>query len=286
MQDTAGQKIAIPTSSVAVFRILGQNPGPMTGPGTNSYLIEGQKRCLIDPGPGDAGQLQCFLQALGNQKLDYILVTHTHRDHSPAAAALQQATGAQRVGMLPAADASGQDHSFSPDLDLVGGDCLDCGDYQIELLHTPGHVSNHLCFLLREEKLLFTGDHVLQGTTPVILPPDGDMKDYLDSLLHLQNLDLAMLAPGHGEVMRQPQQEIAALIEHRQRREAKIVAALERLGQSAMDEILLAVYDDVAEHLLPWARKTLLAHLLKLEREGKALRDHQAEQEFWRLHGN
>lgn len=286
MQGTAGQKIAIPTTRVAVFRILGQNPGPMTGPGTNSYLIDGQKRCLIDPGPADETQLQCFLQALQGQNLDYILVTHTHRDHSPGAAALKRATGAQLVGMLPPVEASGQDQSFSPDLALAGGDSLDCGDYRIDLLHTPGHVSNHLCYLLREEKLLFTGDHVLQGTTPVILPPDGDMKDYLDSLQTLQGLDLAMLAPGHGEVMGQPQQEIAALIAHRLRREAKIVAALQDLGATAMDDLLLAVYDDVAEHLLPWARKTLLAHLLKLERDGRALWQQQNGQEIWQLHGS
>lgn len=283
MQEQAGRKIALETAKLPVFRILGHNPGPMTGPGTNSYLIEGARRCLLDPGPVDARQLQCFLEALDGASLDFILVTHTHRDHSPGARALKEATGAQLVG-LPVPDAMGQDHSFVPDIQLAGGECLDGGDYTLEAIHTPGHVSNHLCFLLREEKLLFTGDHVLQGTTPVILPPDGDMKDYMDSLAYLLNLDLAALAPGHGEVMRQPREEISALIAHRHKREQKVIAGLRRLGESSIESLVQDVYDDVPGHLIPWAKKTLLAHLLKLEREGQAVSRQVASDQHWGLH--
>lgn len=277
MQGKPGEAVALATSSVPVFRLLGNNPGPMTGPGTNSYLIVGQRCCLLDPGPADARMVAAVQHSLAGRALDYILVTHTHRDHSPGAALFRDATGAELVG-LPAPDAEGQDRGFTPDRQWHGGDLLDCGDYQLQLIHTPGHVSNHLCYLLLEERLLFTGDHVLQGTTPVILPPDGDMSDYLDSLACLQTLDLAMLAPGHGEVMRDPQQELAGLIAHRQKREAKIIASLRGLDRCDIDTLVSQVYDDVAVHLLPWARRTLLAHLLKLQRDGRA----EQREQTWR----
>lgn len=269
MRGSPGEAVALATASVPVFRILGNNPGPMTGPGTNSYLILGQRRCLVDPGPADERMVTAVQQALAGRRLDFILVTHTHRDHSPGASLLQAATGAELVG-LPAPDAEGQDHGFRPARRWQHGDVLDGGDFRLQFVHTPGHVSNHLCYLLKEERLLFTGDHVLQGTTPVILPPDGDMAAYLNSLNHLQTLDLAMLAPGHGEVMTDPQRELAALIAHRLKREASIVAGLESLGPCDLDSLVRHVYHDVPEQLWPMARRTLLAHLLKLQSDGRA----------------
>ncbi len=265
-----GEAVDLGMKSVPVSRILGRNPGPMTGPGTNSYLIGQEKLCLVDPGPLDPEQLANFLSAIGERKLVYILLTHTHGDHSPGAMPLAAETGAEIVG-LPAPEGIAQDHSTRFSRQWVETEELDVGEYKVGLIHTPGHVSNHLCYLLIEEQLLFTGDHVLQGTTSVILPPDGDMADYLNSLQKLQSLELKGLAPGHGGIMEKPQEEIAGLIAHRLKREEKIVERLVQLGKASVDELVLSAYDDVAEHLIPWAKKTLLAHLIKLQKDGRAV---------------
>tara|TARA_B100000959_G_scaffold287402_1_gene371777 strand:+ start:7981 stop:8874 length:894 start_codon:yes stop_codon:yes gene_type:complete len=273
-----GLPMPIADTTVPVYRILGRNPSAMTGPGTNSYLIGDNSLCLLDPGPIDAAQLDSFMGAIGERRLQYILITHTHGDHSPAASPIQEATGAELVG-LPAPAVAGHDKSFRPSRSWQHGDILQCGEYRIRLIHTPGHVSNHFCFLLEQEQLLFTGDHVLQGTTSVILPPDGDMGHYLDSLRFLQTLDLRYFAPGHGDIMDQPQQELEALIAHRLKREQKIIDRLAQLGRSSMETLVRSVYDDVAEHLIPWAKKTLLAHLIKLEREAVVV----SENGHWQL---
>ena len=264
---TPGVAMPIDGLRTPVSRILGRNPGPMTGPGTNSYLIGKERLCLIDPGPVDEKQLSNFLEAIKGNKLEYILVTHTHGDHSPAAKMLQAETGAELVG-IEAPDALGQDHTFSPSKIWGDGDEINCDEYKLRLIHTPGHVSNHICYLLIGEGLLFTGDHILQGTTSVILPPDGDMGAYLCSLQSLKDLPLRFLAPGHGAVMDNPAKEIQHLINHRMKRERKVLSGLEKLGNCLLDDLVLVVYDDVAAHLIPWAKKTMLAHLLKLQREG------------------
>ena len=277
-----GVPVELETEAVRVRRILGLNPGPMTGPGTNTYLIGTDNLTLIDPGPIDAAQLKNFLAAIGDSRLVNILVTHTHGDHSPGALALAKETGATLIG-LNAPQAPGQDHSFVSDIACTDGDIIECQDtagrYSLQLIHTPGHVSNHLCFLLREEGLLFTGDHVLQGTTPVILPPDGDMSDYLSSLERLLSLPLISLAPAHGEVMRAPFTEIEKLIAHRLKREAKILERLRLLTPCTDDELVVSAYDDVGEHLLPWAKRTMSAHLIKLAKEGKA----RFDDSHWRV---
>ena len=273
-----GVPTAIDGCKIPVQRILGRNPGPMTGPGTNSYLIGQNRLCLLDPGPIDEVQFESFMSAIGNRKLEYLLLTHTHGDHSPGAARIHEATDATLVG-ISAPNVAGQDQSFQPKQKWRHGDEVDCGEYTIRLIHTPGHVSNHLCFLLVEEALLFTGDHVLQGTTSVILPPDGDMGSYLDSLAYLQTLRLRYLAPGHGGIMDEPQLEIEKLIAHRLKREAKVLAGLAELGECTVDELVLIVYDDVAEHLIPWAKRTMLAHLIKLQRDGRIVES----QDRWRL---
>ncbi len=263
----AGRPVSVGRTSVPVQRILGRNPGPMTGPGTNSYLIGSSQLALLDPGPRDDIQCDNFLAAIGERELKYILVTHTHGDHSPGAQRLQAMTGAELVGL--AAPASGNhDREFKPSKQWKHADVLETDEYALQLIHTPGHVSNHICFLLQEEQMLFTGDHILQGTTSVILPPDGDMSDYLASLTSLSLMPLRYLAPGHGELMEQPKAEIEKLIAHRLKREQKVLNGIDELVSSTVDELVLEVYNDVAEHLIPWAKKTMLAHLIKLQRDG------------------
>lgn len=263
-------KVGLPVSlagrSVRVSRLLAPNAGPMTGPGTNTYLIGDRQLALVDPGPLDESHVDSILAAIAGRELRWILVTHTHADHSPAAAVIASHTGAELVGLV-APDGGRHDRSFQPARQYRSGELLAGHDFSVELIHTPGHVSNHFCYLIREESMLFTGDHILQGTTSVILPPDGDMADYMVSLRGLLSRQIASLAPGHGQLITDPTAAIKALIEHRTRREDKVLAALPEEGGIGQDALTLKVYDDVAPHLLPWARLTLEAHLIKLQRE-------------------
>lgn len=271
----------------------------MTGPGTNSYVLGDPPCAVLDPGPDDGTHIT-RLRALV-PRLRFVFVTHTHRDHSCGARALAQATGAAIVGLPPPADGL-QDMSCLPsvhpahdsvwllDADEEGrggqpdrrADAAAAGraiqaphSVRLRAIHTPGHASNHVCFLLEEEGLLFSGDHVLDGVTPVILPPDGDMAAYLDSLERLKGYALRAIAPGHGRVIGDPVRVIDGVIAHRARREAKVVAALEARRRGTLDELLPAVYNDVKPELLPIARYSLEAHLIKLHREGRAMRDAQ-----------
>jgi len=262
--------------SLRVLRVTAPNPGPMTGPGTNTYLVgEGGSWTVIDPGPVSEPHLQALLAAAGEAggRIERILVTHTHRDHSPGAVALAAATGAPVWGRV-AAHPDWQDPTFAPDCEAQHGERLPLGPATtLRIIHTPGHASNHLCYLLEEEKTLFTGDHVMQGSTVVINPPDGDMAAYLQALRALLDEDLEWLAPGHGFLVAEPHAVLRALIQHRLRREAKVAAALRALGAGAIGDLLPLVYDDVPAALHPVARRSLLAHLLKLQTDGLAERE-------------
>jgi glyoxylase-like metal-dependent hydrolase (beta-lactamase superfamily II) len=257
--------------STHVRRITARNAGPMTGPGTNSYLVgSGQQCAVIDPGPSDDAHLQSILDAAPGA-IRYILVTHTHPDHSPGALPLQSATGALLLGRTTAHRRS-QDCTFAPDRELRHGERVTpAPGATLRVIHTPGHASNHLCFLLEEEHILFTGDHIIQGSTVVIDPPDGDMAAYIRSLESLLREPLDYLAPGHGTLMPHPQTAIEGLIRHRLRREAKVLTALPRQRPHDLSTLVRRVYDDVPEQLHPLAERSLLAHLLKLEAEGRAL---------------
>jgi glyoxylase-like metal-dependent hydrolase (beta-lactamase superfamily II)/8-oxo-dGTP pyrophosphatase MutT (NUDIX family) len=247
-----------------VTRIIAPNPGVMTGPGTNTYLVGDGEIAVIDPGPAVPSHVDRIVEeAKGG--IRWILCTHTHQDHSPAAALLKAKTGAQLLGR-PAPE--GQDATFKPDFVLENGQRVDLGGIGLRAIHTPGHASNHLCYLLEQTKMLFTGDHVMQGSTVVINPPDGDMRAYLDSLEKLLGEELAIIAPGHGYLIGAPHKELRRLIAHRLGRESKVVRALQQLGEASVDELLPIVYDDVPARIHRVAARSLTAHLEKLAAEG------------------
>lgn len=281
----AGMPVDVGTGKIRVQRVLCPNASVMTGPGTNTYLIGEHELALVDPGPAIPAHTDALIRALAGRPLKWIFVTHTHGDHSPGTQALAAITGAQVIGLAPPAAASYQDHSFKPDRVYHNNEVIGCDGFAMRLIHTPGHVSNHFCFLLQDDALLFTGDHILQGTTPVILPPDGDMSDYMRSLEQLKQMPLKALAPGHGDIVTEPAQMIDTLIRHRQRRELKVLSSLNTLQSCTLDELVLLAYDDVAEHLIPWAKKTLLAHLYKLQREGRvyAAQAPDIENQLWQM---
>ena len=270
--------------SERVIRVTADNGSVMTGPGTNTYLVGGgaaNEWAVIDPGPLDPAHVEAILAAAPGP-IRWIFATHTHNDHSPASLPLQARTGARTHGRV-ADHPMWQDPSFVPDVPLNGGEVFELpGGATLRVVHTPGHASNHLCYLLEQEKLLFTGDHVMQASTVVINPPDGDMAAYVASLRSLLDADLEWLAPGHGFLMAQPRRALQAIIDHRLRREAKVVDALRALGpQAGIDALLARVYDDVAPRLHGMALRSLTAHLHKLQHDGAAV----AARDTWSLVG-
>jgi glyoxylase-like metal-dependent hydrolase (beta-lactamase superfamily II)/8-oxo-dGTP pyrophosphatase MutT (NUDIX family) len=251
-----------------VTRLTAPNPGAMTGPGTNTYLVGEDEIAVIDPGPALDSHVANILEA-GAGRIRWILTTHTHMDHSPAAAALKAATGAQVLGR-PAPAGASQDQAYTAERVPADGESLALGKLLLRAIHTPGHASNHLCYLLEETKMLFTGDHVMQGSTVVINPPDGDMRAYLASLEKLLTEDVAIIAPGHGYLIGAPHKEVRRLIAHRLAREAKVAAVLERRSAATLEELVPDVYDDVSPNLHPVAMRSLTAHLDKLVADGRA----------------
>jgi glyoxylase-like metal-dependent hydrolase (beta-lactamase superfamily II) len=252
-------------------RLRAPNPGPMTGRGTNTYLLGADEVIVIDPGPELDVHIDSILRhAAGPIRL--ILTTHTHRDHSPAAHALAARCGAVVAGM-PAPSCGRQDTAYAPDRVLRDGELVTAGAVDLLAVHTPGHASNHLCFWQPESGTLFSGDHIIAGSTVVIDPPDGDMGQYLCSLQKIRALGARCIMPGHGEPLTDPEAAIDALTAHRLGREAKVTAALPVGAACSLDALTVAVYDDVDPRLHPVAARSLLAHLLKLEAENRATRD-------------
>jgi glyoxylase-like metal-dependent hydrolase (beta-lactamase superfamily II) len=257
-----------------LFRVTAPNPGPMTGNGTNTYLVRaGEQFAVIDPGPDDDIHIQAILAAAGGaEKIALILVTHMHPDHSPAATPLARLSGAMIYGWQPVDDEY-QDATCIPDYIVQHNEVVMMGEQRIRCLHTPGHVDNHVCYLLENEQVVMTGDHIMQGSTVVIIPPHGNMKSYIESLQLLTRFPVRKLAPGHGEMILTPQQEINGIIAHRLAREAKVLDALEQYVRAPIDELLEVVYSDVHPSLHPFAELSLLAHLIKLEEERRVYRE-------------
>jgi glyoxylase-like metal-dependent hydrolase (beta-lactamase superfamily II) len=264
------------TLAPGVRRLVAPNGGMMTGPGTNTYVLGTQDVVVIDPGPDDAAHLGAIMNA-AEGRIGWIVVTHTHRDHSPLAAVLARQTGARLIGAPAPAD-DRQDESFAPDEVPADGARLQLGDTVLIAIHTPGHASNCVCYLLDQERLLFTGDHVLEGVSPVILPPDGDMAAYLASLDKLEAYDFERIAPGHGGILPRGKRTLALLRAHRLAREAKVLANLTQ-DPVSLEALTAAVYDDVPVERHSWAQLTLQAHLIKLAREGRVVE----QQSAWRI---
>jgi glyoxylase-like metal-dependent hydrolase (beta-lactamase superfamily II) len=255
--------------SSRVRRLVAPNPGPMTGAGTNTYLIGTDDVAVLDPGPAIPEHIERIVEA-GAGKITRLVCTHTHPDHSPAAAVIASRLGVPMIGALTADDQH-QDRSFVPDEQLTDGSLIAGGDWQLRAIATPGHVDNHFCFLLEEEGMVFAGDHIMNGSTVVIVPPGGNMKAYIASLERLLDFPVSAIAPGHGEIIPDCRGEVEKLVRHRLMREAKVVAGLRQTGPATLDELVVVVYNDVDQSLHEWAKLSMLAHLIKLDEDGQVI---------------
>lgn len=261
--------------SPMVRRIVAPNPGKMTGPGTNTYLVGIDEVAVIDPGPDDAGHLDA-IAGCGGDRIRWILCTHTHPDHWPGVEGLRQRTGAE-VLAFDARD------GLEIDRPLADGDTVEATEFVLRAVHTPGHASNHLCYLLEGERLLFSGDHVMDGSTVVISPPDGDMAVYLASLERVRDLRprLRTIAPGHGHLIEDPIDRIAGYLSHRADREAQVLAKVRADGPVTIADVVADLYADVREELHEVAARSVWAHLRKLHDEGSVTGDRDSAEGTW-----
>jgi glyoxylase-like metal-dependent hydrolase (beta-lactamase superfamily II) len=256
-----------------VRRIVARNPGPFTYKGTGTYVIGEGEVAVIDPGPDLDEHVDALLASLAGERVTHILITHTHRDHSPAAKPLKEATGAPTYGFGPHAGGkrgeagaeAGGDWDFVPDTFVQDGDWIEGGDgkWRFEAVHTPGHTSNHLCFALTDSRILFSGDHVMGWSTSVIAPPDGDMASYMASLDKLLPRPDQTYWPTHGPAIVEPDRHVRAFIAHRREREAGVVDCL-RSGAETIEAIVARLYRGLNPALRPAAGRSVLAHLIDL----------------------
>jgi len=265
-----------------IRRIVANNPGPFTFRGTGTYVIGEGEVAVIDPGPDLAEHVEALLAGLSGERITHILVTHTHRDHSPAAAAVKAATGAPTYGFGPhaggrrgeAAVEEGGDWDFTPDITVKDGDEIVGAGWRFEAVHTPGHTSNHLCFALPDSGILFSGDHVMGWSTSVIAPPDGDMAAYMASLDKLLERRDTVYWPTHGPAITEPKAHVRAFIAHRREREAGIVACLDA-GVGRVDAMVERLYVGLNPNLRRAAGRSVLAHLLDLIGRGVVASDNK-----------
>jgi glyoxylase-like metal-dependent hydrolase (beta-lactamase superfamily II) len=276
---------AAQTLTPLIRRVVARNPSPFTFKGTGTYIVGHRQVAIIDPGPDIAAHIDALLAALRGETVTHILITHTHLDHSPAAAAIKQATGAKTYGFGPhgsgrAEDRSGVDgvteeggdHAFAPDIVMRDGDAVEGPGWRLAAVHTPGHTSNHLCFALPEERTLFSGDHVMGWSTSVIAPPDGDMAAYMRSLDKLLRRDDAVYWPTHGPSIPDPKPFVRAFIAHRHERAQAILDRLAQ-GDEAIPAIVARVYVGLDPRLTGAAARSVLAHLVELVETGKVACD-------------
>ena len=264
-----------------VRRVIARNPTPFTFHGTGTYIIGRGKVAVIDPGPLDDEHVDALLAAVAGEIVTHILITHTHNDHSPAAAPFKAATGAPTYGFGPhmpgrswkKVDLSlsgGGDMKFLPDHVIGDGDFVFGNGWTFEAVHTPGHTANHLCFVLKEENALFSGDHIMGWSTTVVSPPDGDMLDYMRSCERLLLREEEVFWPTHGPPITAPERHVEALIAHRIQREHDIGEVLNE-GLSRISDIVAKLYESVPIHLHGAAARTVLSHLVHMIETGRAV---------------
>lgn len=274
--------------SPLVRRVVARNPSPFTFYGTGTYIVGRGQVAVIDPGPNLMDHIDALCVALEGEELAHILITHTHSDHSPASRPLQSIRGGTIGGFGIHADLTpgldwkveeGRDIDFNSDMSLSHGDVISGDGWTIEALHTPGHMSNHLCYFLKEERTLFTGDHVMGWSTSVIIPPDGDMRDYIKSLEFLLDREDVVYWPTHGPSIRNPKSYVRALVDHRHMRLNQIVECV-RNGITAVPEMVTAIYHDIPTGMHAAAARSTLAGLIMLVQNGELKCDGPAD-----LHG-
>jgi glyoxylase-like metal-dependent hydrolase (beta-lactamase superfamily II) len=272
---------AVDQVSPLIRRVIARNGGPFTYTGTGTYIVGKGQVAVVDPGPLIDDHIEALTAALAGETVSHILITHTHLDHSPAAAPLKDATSARTFGYGPHGQGKletgivieeGGDQEFKPDVTVRHGDVIQGDGWTIDSVYTPGHTSNHMCFALREEKALFTGDHVMGWSTSVVGPPDGDMTAYMDSLKLLLTRDDANYWPTHGPAVRDPKPFVKAFIAHREEREEQIAACLVQ-GVTSIKDMVAAMYADVDKRLHPAAALSVFAHLLNMISTGRAQTD-------------
>ncbi len=259
-----------------IRRVVARNPSPFTFHGTGTYIIGESEVCIIDPGPYLPQHVDAVLDSVRGKTISHILVTHTHRDHSPAAQLIQQTCDARTYGFGPHADGNsairgkveeGADRDFMPDVRLSDGDIIEGNGWSFECVHTPGHTSNHMCFQLREQKALFCGDHVMGWSTSIISPPDGNMTDYLASLEKLLERDDNIYWPTHGAAIENPKPFVRAYIAHRRQREQEIIRCLKK-DIGLVQEMVPMIYHHLPNSMYPAAARSVLATLLHLHKHG------------------
>ena len=269
---------ALTRLSPLVRRLVATNASPFTFNGTCTYIVAEGAVGVVDPGPEDDSHLSALIAAVEGEKVETILITHTHRDHSPGAKRLRAATGARVVGPAPFAPTgdgtagldSAHDRDYSPDAVLADGERLQGAGYSIQAIATPGHCSNHLCFALIEENALFSGDHVMAWSTSVVAPPDGSMRAYMVSLEKLRGRSETIYWPGHGGPVVEPQRYLRALLHHRRQREASILTALGD-GPQTIPALVAKVYAGINPSLTRAAGLSTLAHLEDLGERGQVV---------------
>lgn len=270
--------------SPLIRRVVAKNPGPFTYLGTGTFIVGKGQVAVIDPGPDMPEHLDALMAALEGETVTHILVTHHHSDHSPLAKPLQEKTGAKIYGcpvVVPKAQSSviteaGADFGFAPDVEICGGGAVFEGPgWTLEAIATPGHTSNHICFALKEENALFSGDHIMGWSTTVVSPPDGDMTAYMDSLELVKARNFDVLWPTHGPPVREVTPFIDAYIAHRRAREAQVLKALGD-GHVRIKDMIPSLYAETDQRLWPAAARSVLGHMIDLVRRGVVLTDGEA----------